>query len=116
MRSGVGEPFTYLIDVGRDMKRPNRAVVAGYGMAALGIVTMMQYSGSIVTAQLLLTDTGVASAAMVVLGGFLIALGIAVATRPDEMHRGTDRAPNWLIGAAAFETVALTAVIGSGLL
>ncbi|WP_299334420.1 hypothetical protein [Haloplanus sp.] len=98
------------------MKRPNRAVVAGYGMAALGIVTMMQYSGSIVTAQLLLTNAGVASAAMVILGGLLIALGIAVATHPDEMHRGTDRAPNWMIGSAVFETVALTAVIGSGLL
>jgi hypothetical protein len=98
------------------MNRPNRAVVAGYGTAALGCVTALQYSGTVATANLPATDTEFIPAAMLILGGFLMLLGVVVAARPDETHRGTDRAPTWMIGAAVFETVAFTAVIGSGLL
>ena len=98
------------------MKRPNRAVVAGYGMAALGLVTALQYSGTVATVNLPSTDAGFISAAVLILGGLLMLLGVVVAARPDETHRGTDRAPSWMIGAAVFETVAFTAVIGSGLL
>lgn len=98
------------------MLRLNRAMVVAYSLAVLGGVTMVQYSG--VTGEPVISlpsSEAWISLSMVALGGFLLVLGVAVAFRPSEMYRGAERAPGWLLAAAAFETVAFAGLLGSAL-
>jgi hypothetical protein len=89
-----------------------------YSLAALGVVTIIQYSG--VTGEPVISlpssEAWILSLSMVALGGFLIVLGIAVAFRPGEMDRGAERAPGWLLAAAVFETIAFAGLLGSALI
>jgi hypothetical protein len=88
------------------MQVPNRADVTGYGMILLGIVTMIQYSGIVENYILSGIENVFVSGGMLVLGGSLAVIGLVLTFRPTEMHRGTEQAPYWMLGAAAVETVA----------
>lgn len=99
------------------MERPTRAVVVAYSLAVLGVVTMVQYSG--VTGEPVISlshsRAWILSLCMIALGGFLVVLGITVAFRQGEMHRGEEQAPSWLLAAAMFETTAFAGLLGSAL-
>ncbi|WP_185977127.1 hypothetical protein [Haloglomus irregulare] len=99
------------------MERPTRAVVVAYSLAVLGVVTMVQYSG--VTGEPVISlpssKAWILSLCMVALGGFLVMLGIAVASRQGEIHRGGEQAPGWLLATALFETMAFAGLLGSAL-
>lgn len=90
------------------MIRPNRAMIVAYLLAVLGVVAMVQYSG--ITGEPVISlpssEAWTLSLGMAALGGLLVVLGIAVAFQPGEVHSGAERAPGWLLAAAAFETIA----------
>jgi hypothetical protein len=92
---------------------PSRAVVSGYGIALVGLITAIQYLG--IVDPYPLPDNSVLSAGMLVLGTLLAILGVFIAYSPDEVHRGTEPSPYWLLGAAVFETVAFAALVVSEL-
>jgi uncharacterized membrane protein len=99
------------------MERPTRAVAVAYSFVVLGVVTIAQYSGIVGEPVISLPSSRalLLSLSMVALGGFLVVLGIVVAFRPSQMHRGTERAPSWLLAAVVFETVAFAGLLGSAL-
>lgn len=100
------------------MERPNRATVVAYSFVLAGAVTMVQYSGvtSDPTVTLPAGEAQVLSSAITISGGLLIVLGIAVASRPNDMRDGTERAPAWLLVAAGVETVGCAGLLGSALI
>ncbi|ERG94027.1 hypothetical protein [Haloquadratum walsbyi] len=92
------------------MQLRNQATVTGYGIGLVGLLTVIQYAGVIETSLSVFDQGVILSGGIVALGVCLMIIGVLISVRPEEIHRGTERAPLWLFLAIAFETVAFGSV------